>query len=699
MKSDFHFLQEAVEADVKLYSVFERITLGNAQLNRNDQHKARVLTIESIVRTADNLTDEQLKNELNSALENDVKQFKKLREPAQPETLPHLIQKYGWRIGNPETSKSDIPFADRWRIQKALNQPSADGEYLLFKGDLTGIQEYIYHNIEQKRVGGLRKLAQRLRGRSTMVALLSDFLANAYLRELGLSPFHLLFCGGGHFNLLIPADREKELDVLTRQFNTIMRDIFDDKLELLTAQVTCNESIREHAGIYFQQLLEQLESQKYKARAGWLSEVFSSKKKMEGLDNVSDGEMLGKRFPKMQLIIETTSSEKIEDSIGSFRVLWFPTQGNKQIHSLFIAVGFEAANLLLLKNKETINSASIFKVNDTDIFPDDTEWSEDFDFPVSFGFRFFGKNTPLNPESDEILDFEELARPDVRNESERERNGKLAAMRLDVDDLGCVFSKGLKSDDSLERLATLSRELGYFFTAHFDQLAIKHNIYVIYSGGDDAFVVGRWDKLLHFACELHNDFREFASKNEDMHFSAGVYMGNPHFPVGRFYGEAEYWQNEAKSTKEKNRIAVFSHPLGWKSFGEMLLHGADLLKIMGDQKHGDNPKFSSGLAYRLLRIVKTSFYEKTDARNGEKRGQMNPEKFAENISRLRYFFAKQGFSKDKVKELQEGITRNLINTFLKAFDFNNEKSKFARDYLIALNYALFQKKYNGNNNE
>ena len=97
-------------------------------------------------------------------------------------------------------------------------------------------------------------MTKRLRTRSILVSLLSDFVANVILRELGLISWHLLFAGGGHFNLLLPGDEETQagLKIISESIDKSMREQFGDRLELIVAHANCGEEISTNPGKCFE---------------------------------------------------------------------------------------------------------------------------------------------------------------------------------------------------------------------------------------------------------------------------------------------------------------------------------------------------------------------------------------------------------------------------------------------------------------
>jgi CRISPR-associated protein Csm1 len=350
--------------------------------------------------------------------------------------------------------------------------------------------------------------------------------------------------------------------------------------------------------------------------------------------------------------------------------------------------------------KSEIKSAQILTLNETNFLGEYTALASGFAQPISLGFRFLGRHVPLAkykpPKKDKILTrpqtFEEIACklpheemdtnvPDVALEM-------IGAIRLDVDDLGYIFSHGI-ANASLGQIVTLSREMHYFFSVHFDQLAQTHQLYLIYSGGDDAFAVGQWEKLIQFTRDLQKDFKKYVFKNPAVNFSAGIFFGDPKYPVGRFYLDADELLKEAKSGVEKNRINIFSRTIQWGAFEKKIAFGHSLSELLSKEDKQEGKKLTMAFAYRLLSLVKSSFYERTEIVDGIKhrRGSINTRRFARNITSMRYLFSRNGYDKKKSDEIAEGIEKELITDFLRNFDFGKDQTLI--DNLIALNYALY----------
>jgi len=460
-------LQAALESNIKLYSVFERITLGNARSQMNHQHERRVLTYENIVGGTAPDFDESLKN--------DRLQLEKLSDAAQAESLPYFFQKYGWRIGDPartEDNQLAVAYCDAYRLEKIFE--SAAQEFILLKGDLAGIQNYIYGNIQPKQAGGLRDIAKKLRGRSLIVSLLTDFLAGVILRELGLSSWHLLFAGGGHFNLLLPKTAETPalLKVLSEDLDFQMRRRFGENLQLVVAHLEFSKNdIEKNPSECFSKLISQLERQKQQTHKKYLHDHFFPEEKMTSeemkkrREEIDDWEIdIGERLPKKDFLVEAVTTTPIFRTRKLPEIVTF--EMHRHCYSLLVPENLNNAKTMLSESEDLV-SAQVLSINDTEFLKHAGHFQNS---KISFGLRFLGKTLPMifdkNKQREVPKTFEEIVKEG------NDENKLLAALRLDVDDLGFIFSRGMPGA-SLGEILTLSREMQYFFSAHFDYLATQ----------------------------------------------------------------------------------------------------------------------------------------------------------------------------------------------------------------------------------
>ena len=158
--------------------------------------------------------------------------------------------------------------------------------------------------------------------------------------------------------------------------------------------------------------------------------------------------------------------------------------------------------------------------------------------------------------------------------SEQDSFKRLGILRMDVDSLGQMFIKGFQGQPlTFSRYSALSRSLDFFFKGYLNTIwnsseAFKQNTYILYAGGDDLFMVGKWDVLIALAHRIHQDFKEWICGNPHLSLSGGMVMVTGKFPIAKAAAEAEVAEKKAKShtvgTLEKNSITFLGYPLHWE---------------------------------------------------------------------------------------------------------------------------------------
>lgn len=79
---------------------------------------------------------------------------------------------------------------------------------------------------------------------------------------------------------------------------------------------------------------------------------------------------------------------------------------------------------------------------------------------------------------------------------------------------------------------------------------------IVYSGGDDLFIVGAWNEVLEAAVDIRNVFERLT--DGALTFSAGFCIFEPKYPVSRMAEITASLESRAKSIdKNKNAISLF----------------------------------------------------------------------------------------------------------------------------------------------
>jgi CRISPR-associated protein Csm1 len=147
----------------------------------------------------------------------------------------------------------------------------------------------------------------------------------------------------------------------------------------------------------------------------------------------------------------------------------------------------------------------------------------------------------------------------------------LGVMKADVDNLGLLFACGLKRNN-ISRMATLSRQINHYFTIYLPHvLSTKEefrDIYTVFAGGDDLFIIGPWNRIIDFASDINISFKEYVCNNNNLSISAGICINKPDEPVRAVSEKAEHAVKKSKSN-QRDSITIFDEPVKWKEFEEL----------------------------------------------------------------------------------------------------------------------------------
>lgn len=191
----------------------------------------------------------------------------------------------------------------------------------------------------------------------------------------------------------------------------------------------------------------------------------------------------------------------------------------------------------------------------------------------------------------------------------------LGILKADVDNLGAIFGCGLpKSRLNLSRLATFSRQMNSFFSLYLPHLFSTdlsfREIYTVFAGGDDLFLIGPWNRIIDFADELDRKFSRFACKNPNITISVGITVSKPGVPVPAVADRAEE-ALEASKHGGRNSVTLFDETVSWHGFRK-LLEIRDTLESW--QQEG---LIEKALLYQLNDLIRMARREKDLVKNGK----------------------------------------------------------------------------------
>ncbi len=601
--------------------------------------------------------DEKEYINLHTKLLDDFKEeIKKLQDESEfrtfVSTLYFLLEKYTARVLSAGyLSHPDISLFDHSRITAALSvcfdEGDENNECLLIKGDMAGIQNYIYNGIRE-----MTDIAKRLRGRSFTIQLLTDIISNLFIEQLNLFDANLIYNGGGHFLILAPNNSQVNsmIKKLERKINESLLEDYGGRLSLILEKIECNgkDFINDFRNIYLK-LDNKLTQRKKNKLKDSLDKLINYSVKADDYRKIEKEieyleKKIGAIIPKVEYIIFSKMFVEKKDS-SKFEVVPF----KKLDYNVYLCRDEKDVEEIL-SNIEKKHIIKILAINQTNFLD---KLNRVIHKNIIRGFRFIGNNLPLS-KYDQPLSFEELAEQHSKNYP------LLGIMRMDVDNLGAVFSFGLKEVSNTEkkytpsRVAYLSRELNWFFTGYINELAKQFDIYIAYSGGDDVFVVGNWYQLLKFANKLRKELDEFVCNNKHLSASAGLIFTKPNFPISQSALLAEEQEKIAKDTYpklEKNKVGVLDIQLTWEEFGEFIDYADKLIEFL--QSDAGKQIIPRSFIHNLYSLTTSIF---------DSKGKADLRKLNRTKGILHYMFARRNINSKIIEEQNKG--RSKVNELL-----------------------------------
>ena len=470
-----------------------------------------------------------------------------------------------------------------------------DKKFLIVTGDFYGIQNFIF-----SEGGSTNKAsAKLLRGRSFAVSLISDLAGDMLCREIGLTPASIILNAAGKFTIIAPNTTETKGKIKTveEKINDWLIKIFygEASIGISYIEAACNDFTSKIFSDLWERLAKESEKRKYNKItlekhggeiSGYLDQFnntlnekmcpFCDKRPASSdVENDSllgdeksackicrDHIYIGTSLVKTNRIAVTTADAEIYGD-----KLREPVFGEYQV-----ALDIEG------KLSQLANTGKLLKYWDISI-------SKEGHIAKDITAKFINGYVPIYDESDlqddrylsgrkserKKLKLIEQIKTDKDNKVPKTfshialkakdiktKKGieALGILKADVDNLGLIFACGLKRL-SLSRLATLSRQVNNYFSIYLPHLLGKtdefRNIYTVFAGGDDLFLIGPWNRIIDFALFLNTSFNEYVCGNREITISSGISINKPGEPVPSI---AERAEDALKKSKGNNRDSV-----------------------------------------------------------------------------------------------------------------------------------------------
>ena len=589
--------------------------------------------------------------------------------------------------------------------------------FMIISGDISGIQDFIY---TVPSVGALKSL----RGRSVYLEILLESIIDSVLEDLQLTRCNLLYSGGGHFYILGPATETAKsiVKAVKVSVNRWLLDHVGTKLYVALGMATCtgNDVIN---GEMQHKLFGEASRETSKGKISRytkenLEDLFNPN---SNINSVRDGDK--------ECSICHTSSVELQpygdtESLACHMCDSLYKFGDVLVQPEESVLGIAEEQAVL----ENIPSIPVYARDATKLYVIPKRKLEALRYSVIWKHiyvineaetgnqvanRLWIADYVSRKTNGDVYDFSELA-----NLSGSDTVGiqRLGVLRADVDNLGAAFIGGFINHrkenlfhfNTFSRYADLSRSLSMFFKAGVNKIVSgnsngiedirdtyhlwgednreKGHIHVIYSGGDDVFLVGPWDELLEVAVDIRKRLRDLTDGK--LTISAGLGMFTHSFPITKMAEITGELETVAKDMPTKDSIALFGfdtsnlgqkptchHVYQWDQLIDRVLDGKfkmlqSLLAVSRDGVVSDTSRmpFMRSSMYRIMELLEEIVKENSD-----------------RIHKARLLYTLSRMEPEKAMEQQKEAYRKFVATM---YDWIQTKES-TREVLTAIHLLIY----------
>ena len=417
---------------------------------------------------------------------------------------------------------------------------------MLYSFDISGIQDFIY-TIHSKDA------LKTLRARSFYLEILAESIIDDILETVGLSRANLLYSGGGHAYLLLPYNGDREGEILfkvekvIKKANKWLLEKFGEQLYVASGYGLCSSNIlKERPEVAFNEANSMISEKKLRRYSFEDINYLNGDPRIEGVH--TSGE-------------ECRICKTIERNMGEELTCTMCKALIDFKHKDFYVITDKPRNLkgvqILKKYLVPLDEEQLCEMLEEDTL-----------------IRYYGRNKFYKGRKLVTKIWVGDHEPEKElNEYVEKATGidRLAVLRMDVDNLGAVFTDGFgEKYRTISRVTTLSRFLSMFFKHDINEILKKgqfgiegpYKITVIYSGGDDVFLIGSWDDVYKFAVEFRESFKRFTQGKLTISAGLGLYPGT--YPIHLMARETGELEKVAKANEGKDSITLFMPELTFK---------------------------------------------------------------------------------------------------------------------------------------
>jgi len=603
----------------------------------------------------------------------DMEYWKKSREDYKPKDIKSLkddfSKKYYYSLYPQKGEDKTISKYDYDKIKRLTSDEELGSDLLLISGDFWGIQKFIFDGITTS------KASKILRSRSAMVQLITYAVVDRIKKEFKGSDT-LLF-GAGKFMILAKNEdrygiggfspEKDEAKAVVSKLDKVQKELDSYFLKSFFGQ---NGFILSSQKITKDKLTNQKESMEEDLDA--LSRD-NERKKLNKFDllNCSDSDILIDQLKEITITDNTSckfcnkriETNRVDEETKACKVCFYQIElGKKLTKNRYVSI-FNSSKLEIKENIEIIKFGNIYYYAS---FSNDLNNLKGEVFDISsdkfFDYPKWSLNSYVNKyDNNEIISFSAYLNEDNREDGKVISSG-LMALKADIDKLGDTFRELYKED--FKKFNRLSREVEFFFSDYITSLLEDKNIYTVFAGGDDLFIIGEYQEIVQIAKDIRTEFLKFSLGKTKI--SMGLVMFKPTTPITFVSDMADKAEKRAKI--ERDSIDIFGVSMKFEEFTKIENDFKEVTDFL-EKENDDKTSFY----YRIIELCDMKSNIKQDIRNAMWKSKLNY-LFRRNVKReyndSRIF--------NLLNELIEKGEKFKPSIFLKIYQ-NRDKKKENRD--------------------
>lgn len=652
---------------VRLYTIFDEVSINK------DKFKGKFLNVDSLFnqtyKEENTLTVEEAQNEYKALYKEFISDIEKINysDINDYETLHQLlypiIKNYTTAI--PANTQGNMPTVSLYEhlkftaaIAACLEKTNNKEPFIIFDYDLSGIQSFIYKITE----GGNSKdkISKSLRTRSFYLSLLADFISCYIINKFNLSYENILYSSSGRGRLLLP-----NIDNFNTKINEICDEVEKELYYLHNGQLgiifsyipfneqeLCNTPMSEYG-----------DNQK-KVRLN------SKSRKFKSIISDTKFKFINKPYKKVCVMCQTRETGSVLCDFCSNMIKLNDVIISKT-DKFIVEYDF---NNIESKSDFSIQIGNLGNINIYKKF-DNAKMINKNNYYFSINSYTIGEIKTYAMSVNKNISFEDIAKFKLDNSNKGDN--KLAVIKMDVDNLGYIFLKGLdgKSTSNVDKntfskLLNLSRTLDMFFSNQLPKIC-GENTYINYSGGDDLVIVVPASISLDVVEMINREFNKYTDNNSSFTISAGIDIFEYNSPVRYAIARAEEALEKSKNEENKNSFTTLDVSISNKELSSINLEIKEFVKAL------NNNLISRGVIYDIYSAILMSldYDEENDIK----------ERYMKFIPHIAY-------------SIKRNITNETwLNKFKQIFIFTDINISMMKKYKVILGYTLMNTREETNN--